>query len=91
MIVYNEIEERGHTQWTQDLLGQKMSESNLQFKDFKKDSGFEDVDYFYLDTDYLLLPNDVTRQENNTDERLHFTLKNILDMLTIISGPNEVF
>ena len=68
-----------------------MSESNLQSKDFQKDSGFEDVDYFYLDTDYLLLPNDVTRQENNTDERLHFTLKNILDMLTIISGPNEVF
>ena len=35
-----------------------------------KDSGFEDEDYFYLDDDYLLLPNAVTLLENKSDERL---------------------
>ena len=44
-------------------------------KDISKDSGFEDEDYFYLDDDYLLLPNAVTLLENKSDDRLHFTYK----------------
>ena len=38
-------------------------------RDISKDSGFEDEDYFYLDDDYLLLPNAVTLLENKSDER----------------------
>lgn len=37
--------------------------------DIFKDSGFEDENYFYLDDDYLLLPNAVTITDNNSGER----------------------
>ena len=71
-----------HTQWTHDLLGEKCPKVTFRLgnrgelpehpRDFSKDSGFEDEDYFYLDDDYLLLPNAVTLLENKSDERLHF-------------------
>ena len=53
-----------HTQWTHDLLGEKCPKVTFRLgnrekapkrpRDFSKDSGFEDEDYFYLDDDYLL-------------------------------------